>query len=119
MAPRDGGQNGPSRRPWVNQPALAEVQDPPDWSDDEEEDNDIVNDDIVNDIVNDDIDNVDDDNDIVNDDIVNNIVNDDIVNDDDDEEGSEENEDPEEYNVQLQRDFPELQRQRIRTENAE
>ena len=62
MAPRDGGQNGPGRRPWVNQPAVADGQGPPDWSDDEDEDNDIVNDDIVND---------DEDDDIVVDDIVN------------------------------------------------
>ena len=39
--------------------------------------------------------------------------------DSEDSEDSEENEDPEEYNEQLQRDFPELQRQMIITENAE
>ena len=53
MAPRDGGPIGPGGRSWVNQPAVADRQGPPDWSDDEDEDIDIFDDDIVNDIVDD------------------------------------------------------------------
>ena len=46
MAPRDGDENGPGRRPRVNQPAVADGQGPADWSDGEDDvDDDIVNDD--------------------------------------------------------------------------
>ena len=48
MAPRDGDENGPGRRPRVNRPAIADGQGPVDWSDGEDdinEDDDIVNDD--------------------------------------------------------------------------
>jgi len=91
MAPRDGDENGPGRRPRVNQPAVADGQGPADWSDGEDD----VDDDIVND--------------------------DDAEEDTDDSEDSmdgDENEDIIAHlqYVQLQRD---LRKQGLITENAE
>jgi len=112
----------------LNHPAIADGQGPPDWFDDDDEDNDIVVVDILNDdIVHDDVVNDDDVND---DDAEEDAVNDseDSADENSDEnedtlsdenEDSDKNEDPEEYYEQLERDFPWLQRQRIRTERAE
>jgi len=92
MAPRDGDENGPGRRP---RPAVADGQGPADWSDGEEE----VNDDFVND------EDADEDTD----------------DDSDDSDDRDENEDPVEYNgliidVQLAN---ELRRMELTTENSE
>jgi len=94
MAPKDGDENGPGRRPRVNQPAVADGQGPADWSDGEDD----VDDDIVND--------------------------DDAEEDtDDDSEDSEDNDDENEdiiahlQYVQLQRE--DLRRMELITENAE
>jgi len=94
MAPKDGDENGPGRRPRVNQPAVADGQGPADWSDGEDD----VDDDIVN-----------------NDDAEENT--------DDDSEDSEDNGDENEdiiahlQYIQLQRE--DLRRQELITENAE
>jgi len=92
MAPRDGDENGPGRRPRVNQPAVADGQGPADWSDGEDD----VDDDIVN----------DDD------------AEEDTDDDSEDSEDGDENEDIFAHiqYVQLQRD---LRKQGLITENAE
>merc|ERR1711971_1234466 len=92
MASRDGDENGPGRRPRVNQPAVADGQGPADWSDGEDD----VDDDIVN----------DDD------------AEEDTDDDSEDSEDGDENEDIFAHiqYVQLQRD---LRKQGLITENAE
>jgi len=91
MAPRDGDENGPGRRPRVNQPAVADGQGPADWSDGE----DILDDDIVNDA---ELDNSEDSEDSMDDDENEGII-------------------AHLQYVQLQRE--DLRRQELITENAE